>query len=139
MVTFINDDPNGPQTNLRVNPKAAQAIEDVMSRFGHKININSTTGGGRKPPSPHLHGRGLDVNRIDGMRVDDPAASKVVGEFQQEFFDNPNVTQVFGPVYNVEISGPPGQRVIRHLDRTIERDRRLIEGHTNHIHITTTQ
>lgn len=53
-ITFINDDPNGPSTNLPVDDALADMIEAVAVRTGLSSNINSSIGGTHDPKSRHF-------------------------------------------------------------------------------------
>gem|GEM_PF-5995887 len=121
-VTFNNDDPNKPSTDLPVDPDLAQAIEDAAVDTGFDVNVNSTTGG--HASGPHVQGRAADINRINGLRVDDPANAGDVRLFQQSLIQHQNTNQVLGPILNVNKwynAPPPSQS--------------LINSHSDHIHV----
>jgi hypothetical protein len=100
-ITFNNDVIGGPSTDLSVRDELAELIEDVVVSTGFDININSTTGGHTK--GPHVQGRAADINRISGMRVDDPANVANVTVFQDALIQHGKANQVLGPVRNVNI------------------------------------
>lgn len=121
-ITFENDILGGPSPDQPVNPRLATAVEDVVSSTGLDININSTVRG----VGPHADGRALDINRINGMRVDDPLNVDNVRALQEAFIRHPNVNQVLGPVHNVDIVRGTSAPIANQI---------LIDAHRNHLHI----
>lgn len=124
IVTFYNDDPSLPNTDRPVRSELADAVEAAALRLGLNVNINST----RRPNStPHREGRAIDINRINELRVDDPANRADVERLQREFMTLPNVNQVLGPIYNVDIDASGRQTPVT--------KQRIINQHRNHLHI----
>lgn len=124
IVTFDNDEPHLPNTDRPVRDELAEAVEAAARIMGFNVNVNST----RRPNSvPHREGRAIDINRINGMRVDDPGNRANVERLQREFMSLPNVNQVLGPVYNVNID-PSGRQ-----DPVTEQW--IIDDHRDHVHI----
>ncbi len=124
IITFENDDPTGGQVDLPVREELVDAVEAAAQRVGLNVNINSTR---RTNSTPHGQGRAIDINRINGMRVDDPQNQANVDRLQREFMSLPNVNQVLGPVHNVNIDAAGRQTPVR--------NQTLIDDHRNHIHI----
>ena len=125
-ITFINDEPNNPTTDQKVNLHHAEAIEDVVKRSNYTININSTTGGKHGKRSPHYEKRATDINIINGLRVRNSSTQslKNIRDLQERLIRNPQTNQVLGPVLNVNKwynARPPSQD--------------LIDSHDDHIHI----
>jgi hypothetical protein len=124
IVTFYNDDPSRPNTDRPIRAELAEAVEAAALRVGLNVNINSSR---RSNSGPHSEGRAVDINRINDMRVDDPANRANVERLQREFMTLPNVNQVLGPVYNVNIDPSGGQKPVT--------DQGIINQHRNHLHI----
>ena len=121
-ITFNNDVPGGLSTNLPVDPDLAIAIEDSVVVTGLNVNINSTTGG--HSSGPHVEGRAADINRINGLRVDNPLNVDNVRTLQEALINHSNTNQVLGPVLNVNKwhnAPQPSPSLINH--------------HRDHIHI----
>lgn len=122
-ITFKNDDPNGPSTDVVVDADLATMVEEVAVSTGYDININSTTGG--HTSGPHVQGRAVDINRINGLRVDDPN-NLYIKSLQEAFINHGNANQVLGPVYNVNIWNGSSTQI---------QNQRLINAHRDHLHI----
>ena len=124
-ITFVNDDPNGLTTDMAVRDELATMVEDVVRDTGLKININSTNRGSACS-SNHCRQNAVDINRINGARVDSPAALSNVGMLQDAFQAHPNIRENFGPAYNVKTSN---YRVENLYYKT-----GIVNLHKNHIH-----
>lgn len=124
IVTFYNDDPSLPNTDRPVRSELAEAVEAAALRLGLNVNVNSTR---RANSVPHREGRAVDINRINGLRVDDPANRTIVERLQREFMSLPDVNQILGPVYNVDIDPAGGQTPVTEPG--------VIDQHRNHLHI----
>jgi RHS repeat-associated protein len=125
-ITFKNDVPGMPDVSPDVSHAMADMIEEVVRETGLSININSTTGG--HSSGPHTEGRAVDINRIDGMRVDNPQNIDNVMGLEQAIINHPNSNQVLGPALNVNkwYNAPQPSPT-------------LIKQHTDHIHANTSR
>lgn len=154
-ISVTNDDKNYPPTNYPVHPNAKKAVEEVLKIVWDNnatpsitsININSTLRGPMpdSKKSPHISGRGLDINQINEKPVrcahPDFATNtdctalmknkKSVAEnmktwvtaLQDAFWADCRVTEVLGPVRNkTKYGAKPRAKTIR--------------KHRDHIHIT---
>ena len=121
-ITFNNDVPSGASTDLPVDPDLATAIEDSVVGTGLNVNINSTTGG--HSSGSHVQGRAADINRINGLRVDNPLNVDNVRTLQEALINHSNTNQVLGPVLNVN-----------KWHNAPQPSPSLINNHRNHIHI----
>jgi RHS repeat-associated protein len=123
-ITFVNDVPGAPSTNLPVSDASAQMIENVVRETGLSININSTTGGAHAPGSRHPGGMAVDINRINGCPVSQN--NNNVQRLQDAFNQQSNILENYGPALNTrtEQGGTredrPGQAA----------------GHQTHIHVS---
>lgn len=130
VITFQNDNPNNPSPNLPVTTATAEMVENVVLNSGvSSVNVNSTTGGTHGPNSRHGSGRGVDINRVDGQRVDNPAAAGGVAAVQQAARADPNIRENFGPSA-LEKTGTPGGAPTTIVNPALERQ------HRNHIHLS---
>ncbi|MCZ4306016.1 hypothetical protein O4G98_14880 [Zoogloeaceae bacterium G21618-S1] len=125
LITLINDDPLAPSPDLPVSSVLAQMIETVVKTTNLSININSTTGGVHSPRSFHYHGQALDINRLDGKRIDDVSNGAAVQVFQQAVAAHVDVAECFGPFINIR---KRGAQVEQRPDLRIR--------HVNHLHIS---
>lgn len=124
-IGFENDDPAAPSPDLPLSPTLAGMIETLVRTTGVSININSSFGGSHSPKSFHYVGQAVDINRIDGRRVDDPANAESVRRFQEAAAAHPDVAECFGPFIN--------QR--KRADAVEPRPDQLAM-HLNHLHIS---
>jgi hypothetical protein len=124
-ITFNNDVAGGPSTDVAVDPKLAQLIENVVIETGYSININSTTGGVRGPSSSHPTGHAVDINRINGTPVSDPMIREQVVTLQSAFVEHEYTRQLIGPAGDI-IKRPPSGKSAR----------AIIDAHWNHIHVS---
>ena len=90
------------------------------------ININSSTGGKHRKNSLHYDGKAVDINRVDGKRVDDPDNFENVKALQEEFNKHPNIYGNYGPALNTR-KNKNGKFVARP---------NLALSHKDHIHIS---
>lgn len=100
-ITFARDG-GGTTPNLLARPLAAM-LEDVVRETGISINVNSTTSGHDTPKhatSRHNIYSGVDINRVNGMRVDDPRAQELVRRLQDALARQGAVNENFGPARN---------------------------------------
>jgi hypothetical protein len=100
-------------------------IEALVRTTGLCININSSVGGAHSPKSFHYVGQAVDINRIDGRRVDDPENAEAVLRFQQAAAAHPDVAECFGPFINQRRRGD-----------AVEPRPDLLAMHLNHLHIS---
>lgn len=123
-ITFINDDTKANSPNLPVSNKLANLIETSVRSSGLKININSTTGGKHSSKSFHYYGMAVDINLIQGKRIDDKSNFIAVQKFQNIIAANPNTSECFGPAINIRKRG-----------LKIEQKPQALKAHLNHLHI----
>lgn len=124
-IAFENDDPSAPSPNQPLSPTLAGMIEALVRSTGLCININSSVGGAHSPKSFHYVGQAVDINRIDGRRVDDPENAQAVLRFQHAAASHPDVAECFGPFINQRKRGD-----------AIELRPDLRAMHLNHLHIS---
>ncbi|MEW9625818.1 RHS repeat-associated core domain-containing protein [Rhodanobacter geophilus] len=99
-ITFTNDNPNGASPNQPVTTATAKMVENgVMNSGVQSVNINSTTGGQHAATSNHYRGKAVDINRVNGQRVDSPANRSAVAAVQNAFRGESNIRENFGPVF----------------------------------------
>ncbi len=125
-ITFINDNPHGASPNQPVTTATAKMVESGVVNSGvQSVNINSTTGGRHAATSNHPRGKAVDINRVNGMRVGDPANRSAVTDVQKSFRSEPNVRENFGPAFQ-EKSLTSGATPVPWTQ--------VGEEHQNHIH-----
>ena len=129
-ISFVNDDPNGASTDLAVRNELATMVEDVVRDTGLDININSTVRG-PCTNSAHCFANAVDINRINGMRVDNPANLSNVTKLQNAFQNHANIRENYGPAFNLKTVGP-GQVQNRASSSFI------VNLHKDHIHASAT-
>jgi len=96
LVTFNNDDPNGASPNQPVATETALAVEGGIRESGvSSVNINSTTGGSHSATSRHGSGQAVDINRVNGKRVDDPSNAGAVGDLQSGLANQSKIRRVW--------------------------------------------
>ena len=130
-ITFENDNPSGPSTDLPLTTETAIMIEQAVIASGvESININSTAGGNHSPNSRHSQARAGDINEIDGTRLNSvsPAeAANIAAPLQAAFAEQSNIRENFGPSDNTKVQAPgaaptPWPQVAA--------------GHRDHIHVS---
>lgn len=127
-IGFQNDDPAGASPNQPISTKTARMIETTLIASGvQSVNINSTTGG-HKPPSNHIYGKAVDINRVNGQRADSPLSAVAVRSIQNAAAWQFNIRENFGPAYNQRSSYPGA------IPTPITSPR-LIYMHRNHVHL----
>ncbi len=124
-ITFINNEPSKPSPNLPVSIYLAKLVEDVARITNLSININSTTGGLHSKTSFHYHGMAIDINLIDGKKIDDPANFSNVQKFQLAASQHKDIGECFGPFINIRKRG--NKKTQKPQMRT---------KHLNHLHIS---
>jgi len=95
------------------------------------VNINSTV----RPPDPnspashHPRGNAVDINRVNGKRVDNPTNRSAVGALQDAAAKQPGIRENFGPTQNTrtELSGTRTNK---------SSSAKIVAGHQNHVHIS---
>ena len=125
-ISFNNDVPGGPSTNLPVTDATAEMIEKAVVDAGFDININSTKGGTHSPTSRHPLGMACDINEVDGKKVDDPANINPVKALQDAFNRQPNIRENYGPYLNTKTES----------NGTVTQRPNMAATHQNHIHAT---
>ena len=125
-ITFNNDVPGGPSTNLPVTDATAEMIEEAVVDAGFDININSTRGGIHSPTSRHPLGMACDINEVDGKKVDDPTNKNPVKALQEAFNRHPNIRENYGPHLNTKTES----------NGTVTQRPNMAPTHQDHIHAT---
>jgi RHS repeat-associated protein len=129
IVTFKNDVPGGPHTNRPIDTNTAKMVEDgIRDAAVESVNINSSTGGHNS--GRHPMGKAVDVNRVNGARVDDSANSRPVKSLQDSFSAQPNIRENFGPT-RVEKTTDPGS-----APKDMSNNEDLVDQHANHLHFS---
>ena len=124
-ITFNNDEKPKPSTNLPVSESLAKMIENIPRTSSYSLNINSTTGGTHSKTSFHYYGMAVDINKINGKRIDDPSNSQAVRRVQQLLTKEENIGECFGPFLNIRKNG-----------KEIIQKPLMKEKHLNHLHIS---
>jgi uncharacterized protein RhaS with RHS repeats len=125
-ITFNNDIPGGPSTNLLVTDATAEMIERAVIAAGFNVNINSTRGGTHGPRSRHPLGMACDINEVDGKRVDDAMNLAAVRTLQDAFNLQPNIRENFGPALTTRTES----------NGTVTPRPDQARAHRNHIHVS---
>ena len=129
-ITFQNDNPTGASTDRAVTTATAKMVEATVLRSGVKsVNINSTTGGHAGTASRHNSGKAVDINRVNGLRVDSAAGAALANSIQGVAAQQLNVRENFGPAYTVKTVEPGSQPI------TIN-NAALTRSHQNHVHLS---
>lgn len=124
-ITFINDVPSNPSPNLPVSEHLAKMIENIVRTTGLSININSTTGGKHTRTSFHYFGMAVDINLINGKRIDDPTNASNVRRVQQLLSQEQDIGECFGPFINIRKKGSK-----------VTQKPQMKAKHFNHLHIS---
>jgi hypothetical protein len=128
-ITFKNDVPGGASPNQPVTLETALMVEAAVVDSGvQSVNINSTTGG-HSPPSNHVVGRAVDINRVNGLRVDSPEGAAASRGIQDAASRSGNIRENFGPSYNQKTQTPGGTA------RAVTSPR-VVNSHRNHVHLS---
>jgi hypothetical protein len=104
-------------------------MAEVLERAARNVggfNVNSTTGGFRPPESPHLSGRGADINRVGGVHVTDPRTKAQIEALIADFSSHPEVNQIIGPGFGWDIVNGKMEPIT---------NRKLLYDHRHHIHV----
>jgi len=128
-ITFINDVPGGPSTDLPVSDATAEMIENVVRETGLSININSTTGGKgvHEPLSRHFRGMSVDIDKICGVPV---SQFNEYGQALQDAFNRQNnIRENFGPSLNTKTLRDGTQLNWGNKPK-------IVENHRTHIHVS---
>jgi RHS repeat-associated protein len=127
-VTFQNDDPKGADPNQPVQTSTAVMVEHAISDASvNSVNINSTTGGKHGVHSNHARGRAVDINRVNGQRVN--SSNAAAAQVQIAARNGGEVRENFGPTIMEKTSVPGGSP--HHVDNAS-----LAKDHQNHIHLS---
>jgi len=127
-VTFQNDNPNGASPNQPIATKTANMVEGAISNAGvQSVNINSTTGGKHGAHSAHSQGRAVDINRVNGQKVNPSNAA--AARIQEAARQGGNVRENFGPTIMEKTTVPGGAPAPFGSQK-------LIDDHQNHIHLS---
>ncbi len=105
--------------------------QSAVASAGSKVNSNSTNraAGCAEAPSNHCHKNAVDINKIDGMRVDDPRNLEKVERLQQEMQLDPRIRENYGPVLNLKTLRSGLVQSKAHV-------RSIVEGHRDHVHVS---
>jgi len=129
-VTFQNDNPAGPSTDRSVSTATAKMVEAAVLGAGVKsVNINSTTGGHAGTTSRHNGGKAVDINRINGQRVDSAVGASAAANLQGAAAQQLNIRENFGPAYT-EKTVSSGSQPVRINNAELTR------SHQNHVHLS---
>src|SRR5690606_31072472 len=127
-VTFQNDNPNGASPDLPVQTKTANMVENAISGAGvDSVNINSSTGGVHGAHSAHPQGRAVDINRVDGKKVN--SSNSGAARIQEAARQGGNVRENFGPTI-MEKTTVPGGAAAPVTNQS------LIDDHQDHLHLS---
>jgi len=124
-ITFVNDEPSSPSPKLPVSEFLAKMIEHVVRTTNLSVNINSTTGGTHSKTSFHYYGMAIDINLINGKKIDDPTNSANVKRVQQLLSLQADIGECFGPFINIRKKGTK-----------ITQKPQMKAKHLNHLHIS---
>jgi uncharacterized protein RhaS with RHS repeats len=125
-ISFNNDNPQGASPNQPVTTDTAKMVEGAIISSGVKsVNINSTTGGHHTTHSYHYRKQAVDINRVNGQRVSDPASRGAVQNLQNAFSRDPNSAENFGPAGTSRVYEPGGPAIPVPS---------VQEDHNNHVH-----
>lgn len=125
-ITFKNDNPHGASPDQPVTTATAKMVESGVLNSGvQSVNINSTTGGKHAATSNHYRGKAVDINRVNGLRVDNPANRSAVTDVQNSFKSESNIRENFGPAFQ-EKTLVPGATPVPWTQ--------VGEDHQSHIH-----
>jgi hypothetical protein len=127
-ISFTNDNKRGNDPNQPLQPQMVKAIEEVVKKTALSVNVNSTTEGKHSKESRHYRGMGIDINMINGMRVDAPKNSENMKKLQEAMEKHPAMRECFGPSINVHNKPEQGGKKARKDQEN---------GHKNHIYFTT--
>lgn len=105
------------------------ALHTSLDNSGLTVNVNSTTGG-HGVGTPHYNGKALDINQVNGVKVQfltDNGLMTDVVILQRYLMMQPGVIKVFGPVYNY----------VKHNGNWVQANSHvsLRQSHSNHIHV----
>ena len=146
-ITWKNDDPNKPDPRKEdLTPTAQNAMEEMKTEVPKLDSVNTNSGrrpyDPAKPNDPHAHGRAVDINNINGVRVKDlqsgtgekaERAREAAANLEDWAKKNPDVTQVIGPTGRWESNGSGD------MDKRVPvepKDFKILQEHKNHYHIT---
>jgi len=144
ILTFDNDVPGGPSTYLPVDGRLRDMIMSIARKSGFgSMNINSTTGGNRTSGA-HPHGRAVDINNINGLRVIDPNNAENVRHLQDLGLDEKDIAENFGPAYlrvNSMYTNKNGEVELKWENfkdkmKDKKRYKEIEDGHQNHVHLS---
>lgn len=126
-ISFYNDVPGGASANTPIETKTANMVEAAVTQAGvDSININSTTGGSHSQKSNHYKNRAVDINRVDGKKVDKLNAGAL--RIQEAARDGAMAKENFGPNI-VERTSTPGGNPVHFSNKDVSRN------HANHLHL----
>jgi len=75
------------------------------------VNVSATTNGVHDTHSDHYSGNAVDINQVNGMRVDAAGANQLALQLEAQALADPNTRYVEGPGGNWARSTPGGQWV----------------------------
>jgi len=127
-ITFQNDNPSGASPNQPVTTETAKMVEGAVTKAGvESVNINSTTGGKHGANSSHPKGKAVDINRVDGKRVN--SSNSGAARIQTAARDGGSVRENFGPTIMEKTIVPGGSA-------SPATNQSLIDDHQDHLHLS---
>lgn len=130
IVNFVSTTKDGKPSDVAVTPQLAQVTGAVLSQTPGvtSVNINATTNGTHEVKSDHYTGNAVDINRINGLRIEGNATGTDLAlQLEAQALANPNTRYVEGPGGNWVRDNPGDQwRVSKDLP-----------GMDNHVHFST--
>jgi RHS repeat-associated protein len=131
-ITFENEVEGGRDPNQPVKTELANTVENAVAESGaSSVNINSTKRdfNPAEPNSLHPVSNAVDINRVNGKRVDDPTNIGAVTDLQNSIGNQPGTRSNFGPSQNTRTS--VGGTV---TDKSGSAG--IVNAHQNHVHVT---
>lgn len=138
-VTYENDEAGKDAPDRRMHKAMDEGLGEVLASDQIKkagitsINVNSTSGGKHGDKSNHYRHRAVDINRINGKRVDDPENKHKVEALQRAMREYENSNEIFGPTGCAkQLKGDPPEQ----YEANDKMQKIIIEGHKDHIHFS---
>jgi hypothetical protein len=125
---FKNDNPDNPSPDQAVHPNLAKAVEEVAAETGLDLNINSNTEGTHSSTkSRHYQGKAVDINKINGLRVDHPGNIENVKKLQEAMDKHKGMRECYGPHLQEQNRPESSGR---------KKTPKMADGHKGHIHFS---
>ena len=143
-VTFVNDVESAPAPPNDFTTETAKMLENAIRNSKvDSVNINSTRGsaGANRTSPRHANGQAGDINKVDGMPVDQNGSG--VSRLQDAFSNQLNIRENYGPS-RVEITSTFGNTIDRSNPLSTQTtpwgsnayNSSVVNKHKNHIHIS---